>query len=272
MIKKISIFFILVPLIFSSQTKRFFYNVTFKTNAAVEESVQKDLVVLDISAEGNFFYSNEYLHVDSINKATNKNLFSYPNFKKIITWKKSDQKFEMLNNLSMNFYVFKSQKNIQWQLSEEKRRIGNFIVQKATCLYGGRKWNAWFTNEIPLPFGPYVFYGLPGLILEIADEDKDYIFSFVQNKNFEETYDTQKLLKKYLGIRKFEITEKEWRKIQMNFYENPIPEYKEGNAIMLKNDGTEYSSQDYKEVEKSIRENIKKNNNPIELDEKIDYR
>ncbi|MFZ1558862.1 MAG: GLPGLI family protein, partial [Saprospiraceae bacterium] len=47
---------------------------------------------------------------------------------------------------------------------------------KATTKYGGRKYLAWFTPEIPVMDGPYVFAGLPGLIVRIKDDQDFYIF------------------------------------------------------------------------------------------------
>lgn len=52
------------------------------------------------------------------------------------------------------------------KLSHETIQILNFKAQKATAKYGGRKWTAWFCQEIPIPNGPYKFGGLPGLIVK----------------------------------------------------------------------------------------------------------
>lgn len=82
---------------------------------------------------------------------------------------------------------------------------------------------------------------------------------------------TEKTLEKYLGITRFPIKESDWKQIQLNYYNNPIPEYKDGNAIMIKDNGIQYSSNDYRDLEKNIKNNIKRYNNPIELDQKVDY-
>ncbi len=58
-----------------------------------------------------------------------------------------------------------------WVLDEETKIIGHFICQKATIKFRGRNYIAWFAKDIPVPFGPWKFQRLPGLILEIYDED-----------------------------------------------------------------------------------------------------
>jgi GLPGLI family protein len=65
---------------------------------------------------------------------------------------------------------------INWDLVAEYKIIGQLKVQKATGIFRGRKYTAWFANEIPVKFGPWKFNGLPGLILEISDDKKEVAF------------------------------------------------------------------------------------------------
>ncbi|HBK70462.1 MAG TPA: GLPGLI family protein [Flavobacteriaceae bacterium] len=68
----------------------------------------------------------------------------------------------------------------KWDLHSETKKIGKFICQKATIDFRGRSYTAWFTNEIPVPFGPWKFQGLSGLILEVYDTDK--VFHITSSK------------------------------------------------------------------------------------------
>jgi GLPGLI family protein len=58
-----------------------------------------------------------------------------------------------------------------WILQSDTRKIGKFICQKAITTFRGRDYIAWFTKDIPVPFGPWKFKNLPGLILEIYDTE-----------------------------------------------------------------------------------------------------
>jgi len=61
---------------------------------------------------------------------------------------------------------------IQWEIKEDTFTIGNFKCKKAIGDFRGRTYIAWFTEEIPLPYGPFKLYGLPGLILQAEDTEK----------------------------------------------------------------------------------------------------
>ena len=80
------------------------------------------------------------------------------------------------------------------------------------------------------------------------------------------------IIKKLLAHDKMDIKEKDWAKIQLNYYKNPIPEYFAGDAMMMKDSGEKYTQNDYREVEKNVQKQIKILNNPIELSEKVEYK
>lgn len=65
-----------------------------------------------------------------------------------------------------------------WELiPAEQRTIAGYQASKAVCDFRGRRYEAWYTDEVPCKMGPWKFYGLPGLILEVYDEDRDYVWT-----------------------------------------------------------------------------------------------
>ncbi|GAA6362285.1 GLPGLI family protein [Bacteroides uniformis] len=67
--------------------------------------------------------------------------------------------------------------HMEWQLIPGDTLIQNRPCKKATCTFSGRIYVAWYTESIPLPYGPYLFGGLPGLIMEIHDTKRNWIFT-----------------------------------------------------------------------------------------------
>lgn len=63
--------------------------------------------------------------------------------------------------------------------NEETDTIIGYECRKATTEFAGRQYTAWFTPEIPLPFGPYKFGSLPGLILKIEDGERQFVWEAV---------------------------------------------------------------------------------------------
>lgn len=51
-----------------------------------------------------------------------------------------------------------------------------YECQLAHTDFAGRHYSAWFTTEIPLPFGPYKFGALPGLILRLQDDEQQFVW------------------------------------------------------------------------------------------------
>lgn len=85
-------------------------------------------------------------------------------------------------NIFQSFWtkeVLVSLKKLDWILTQETKTIGKYICYKATTTinteqtYGMNFLSpviAWYTPQIPVPFGVQRFNGLPGLILELTVE------------------------------------------------------------------------------------------------------
>lgn len=71
---------------------------------------------------------------------------------------------------------------IKWEITTEEKQIEGMKVIKATTNYKERDWEVWYTPEIPHPAGPALLRGLPGLILEAQDKQKEvsYLVSKIE--------------------------------------------------------------------------------------------
>lgn len=83
----------------------------------------------------------------------------------------------IFTNPGLKYSIYKDSTNINWQLLDEFKEISGYRCQKAATTFRGRKYEAWFSSEIPLSVGPWKFSGLPGLILEIYDQTGEVYFS-----------------------------------------------------------------------------------------------
>ena len=73
--------------------------------------------------------------------------------------------------------------DLKWTISKESKQIAGYNCIKATTVYRGREWEAWFTPDVPVPFGPWKLHGLPGLILQANDSTNMYAFTAVKIEN-----------------------------------------------------------------------------------------
>jgi GLPGLI family protein len=67
-----------------------------------------------------------------------------------------------------------------WTIGSATATVAGYTCQRATATWAGRRWEAWFTREVPVPDGPYKFYGLPGLVVQVADSRQHYVFELAK--------------------------------------------------------------------------------------------
>lgn len=88
-----------------------------------------------------------------------------------------------------------SPKKFKWKLFKENKQIGSYLCYKATTIVSKQSIGksktfiieAWYCPEIPLPYGPNGYNGLPGIILELKDSNYTYFAKTLKiepNKNY----------------------------------------------------------------------------------------
>lgn len=63
-----------------------------------------------------------------------------------------------------------------WDVTDSVTNIMGYKCFLAVTDFRGRRWEAWFTPQIPISDGPWKLCGLPGLILKAQDSKKHYVY------------------------------------------------------------------------------------------------
>ncbi len=118
--------------------------------------------------------------------------------------------------ISKNVYQYQeSIPKLDWKLTNDKMILLGYKCKSAKLSFRGRNYVAWYTDEIPKSDGPYIFSGLPGLILKISDTEGIYEFTAVgiEKKKMDIYFRNEKTI--------HHISRDDFRKIQRNYFENP---------------------------------------------------
>ncbi len=93
---------------------------------------------------------------------------SYDKLYKNIKTKNYNHQLDFYGKL---FLIKDSLTSYNWKLTSETKYIGKFLCYKAEAKLNNEEIIAWFTSEISINQGPELFWGLPGLILEVKKGD-----------------------------------------------------------------------------------------------------
>lgn len=254
-----------------AQTHRFIYDVVYKKDST-SNITTKENYILDIGTKETKYYTYDFFVADSL--ITNNIPFPKEmklNTSDIIVHKNNNNEFFQYDLLENTVFQLQTNDTQKWNLSQEKKNVKNLSLQKAITTWGGRNWTAWFAEEIPFQEGPYKFHGLPGLIVEIYDDKKNYHFELVRSEKIKEEENQFIEMSEKLGI---PITWEKYKTAKLKYYESPVNFIKnsaENSEQLYLNDGTIVNSKNSKEIDEQLRNSIRKYNNPIELDKVIAY-
>lgn len=236
---------------FSSQQYQIQYEVAYKPKLK-DSTIVKDFYVLTFNPEQSISIFR------SANSDNNLNTIIYKNFSK--------DEFVEYESIVNSFYEMEYEFEHNWKLIDSEKIIAGYPCHKAEIKFGGRNWEAWYTTEIPFQDGPYKFSGLPGLILEVSSQDKDYHFTI----NEIEKQEVSSISK--LTAIPFKTSEIE-RKFKLELIEDPVSEYRK-QLLRLKNKNMQISVSfngkeiPQKDTEAQIIKNFhqwrKEHSNPIE--------
>ncbi|UZT96216.1 GLPGLI family protein [Chryseobacterium fluminis] len=170
----------------------------------------------------------------------------------------SNENIQYFAPVAMALLTYKEPVIKDWKLMDETKVINTINCKKAEVTFKGRNWIAWYSTDIPLPYGPYKFSGLPGLIIKITDDKGDYDFELLKSVS------NSKLKGKLISIRKsryndaIETTQPKLKQVLKNADANTAAVLASYGTTIIK--GREIIRQ----REKDKQEN-KKYENPLEL-------
>lgn len=267
---KMSLFFLL-PMNnqIYAQNFRIGYQMTYKQDSLSNDNKMKEMILLYRDNKSKFT-SKKQFERDSTLSNTNtvmKNTHRIIDYEFTVINDYSTGKLYKFTNILRDLYRTTSKiPDLKWSITTETKIIENFNCQKALLNYSNRNWEAWFTTDVPLHLGPYVFGQLPGLIVEMKDSKSNYSFNLIYIRK-DEDLDVNLISSKFIDVSIDQL-----KKIKIDYYNDPYKEFKSGQIKVRwqDDDGKEFIP-NYTELTKSEQRNLRKNNNPIELSELINY-
>lgn len=94
-----------------------------------------------------------------------------------ITHYKADSIYTRSRLLSEVLLLKEKREKLNWEITGESKKTGDYTAFKATCRFRGRDYTAWYTEDIPISIGPWKLNGLPGAIIEAYDDESMVYFS-----------------------------------------------------------------------------------------------
>lgn len=172
------------------------YLISIQTDSTNLTSVRQERAFLFTENNEQSFYTTEnFFKKDSILRLVNsgkvsayevmsdKSNLALTKFDQFIQ-KDTQSNITVYENLSRDTYRYDITHALSWNVSDTTAKINDYDCIKATTHFAGRNFEAWFTKDIPISAGPYIFCGLPGLIIKISDTKSYYTFELIGFESF----------------------------------------------------------------------------------------
>ncbi len=261
---KLIIFFLGISTFCFSQKFSFIYETKYKLNSENPDDVNSEKMILDLKDNISIFRDSVEKQADSSKLNNGKEIFKMGVENQFYVKKNLAQKrVEKVITYLRTDYLLPIEENLNWNITSEQKMIGKYQSQKAETTYGGRNWIAWFTTELPFSDGPYIFNGLPGLIVSIQDLNNDYSFNLIEVKKGGNLFDAR--------TKTIKIDWKKYETLAKSYFNDPFNINSKGWKTATFTDPTG-KTVDISVKNKEFQNNILQDNNPIELNHKVIYK
>lgn len=147
--------------------------------------------ILLIGEEQSKFYDYPAFRIDSVSaipgvsddimkKYRMEHLKSESSFGQEVNISLADNKLMVFCDMAPERYKYEQTLPlITWEETGGTDTVCGYTCRKAIGEYGGKKWSAWYAEEIAVPFGPWKICRLPGLVLKATDEEGNHKFEAI---------------------------------------------------------------------------------------------
>ena len=286
--KKLDALFILFGMVVSAQNNRVIYEYKFRPDSTKTDSLKTEWMYLDISKNGSKYYSKSAFESDSIVKESISRQMASGMRSISVSKRQGGEityevektypafKTSLITDIGNDTYKVTEDRKIIWKILPDKKQIAGYMTQKAQTEFAGRKWDAWFTTEVPIQDGPYKFSGLPGLIVEISDDTGGHKLELkglkkIADKPVEEL-NTQGRDIPILRKKPIDVSRAQYVKQLKQYQNDPVQGMREllsrpNSTVKINISGKEISdpAEILRAMEQNAKDEMARNNNKIEL-------
>jgi len=182
-IKPFALALILKCIFFSAQNTKAVMEINYETKL-IRDSLNKEKInftnytLLTNNTESAYFNreAKDFFNISDTKKEKNVIMTSVGAIPKYPRSVGSVQKFnnQLIVSLPVGKYIYTFEEpELTWELLNETKDIKGFKCRLAkTITDTNDTFFAWYTEDIPIPDGPFRFKGLSGLILEVYNKNK----------------------------------------------------------------------------------------------------